>query len=952
LRSLIKSCYRFLAATVLFGLVPVQAELPPPNHHVPFPKDEQLAGFATFTTARSSSFVFLLVVCMLVLLRRRLEGGVGGGTGAGPSEGSLPVKFVRSGGGGLSPVNSSGHSKESFGSLNFPRRKTGFWFAVLPFFAAAVIAQGRQIDWYSAASATNLTSQGAVMDGTFVFELGVFAGSFVPTSSNTADWKANWRPAPGQRRAYDPLLKKYSGTILVEEAYPGFSEGKAAYVWGFNAHGDGKEWILFRGDTWEWPAPDPLNPTPLEWQAVAANQVVVGSVMDSGTPHLMRTVRIENSEIPPSNWEEWQAVALAGEASNAPGDDPDDDGCTNLQEFVFGTDPLVAGPCAGPTIDVMDLAPYQYTRMTIPRRRDRLANLWVEVSVDLQNWFANGDPGGPFTVTFSDTTASWVVRDLTPLSPEQPRRFLRMGASLGPGNPGGEFYLDGYLGHAAPGHSLFQWAPMHPSPPTITESASSSIASPQIIDPTVGPSGTWDAAKLAQCGARGADWYRRGNPYMEFRGVTNGGIYGSLLFDTNASEIEFVFNAISVGRRFFLYVDGQLATPLPGKLTTGGAFQPRYMKIDFGSSAMRRIMIPCPYLGFYELRTNAGASVTPVASPRCIVAGDSFTEGTGSNPALGFASLLAHKFGWDVWASGLGGTGYVRTNGSRTNLLDRLNTDIIAHSPDILIYAMGINDFADPMVGANAAACYDAVAAALPNCRQIVMGPFWPNAPYSASAKTVANRAAIKAEAEARKIPFVDLHESDTAAWITTANKQTYHPNVNVAGTPTVTAGAVTAISTAGGGVFGQVPNVEITGGGGTGATATATTTGRLVGATLIEGGGGYTTASVTVGGDGSGGAFTATLSEGRITGLTLTNEGSGYTYPPPITITGDGRGAFALVGWGLKVTAMNVTNGGSGYTSPPTVKCSPADATHPPMQGHIYYAERLAYELQRLRNP
>jgi hypothetical protein len=48
----------------------------------------------------------------------------------------------------------------------------------------------------------------------------------------------------------------------------------------------------------------------------------------------------------------------------------------------------------------------------------------------------------------------------------------------------------------------------------------------------------------------------------------------------------------------------------------------------------------------------------------------------------------------------------------------------------------------------------------------------------------------------------------------------------------------------------------------------------------------------------------------------------------------------------------MNVTNGGSGYTSPPTVKCSPADATHPPMQGHIYYAERLAYALETLQTP
>jgi hypothetical protein len=168
----------------------------------------------------------------------------------------------------------------------------------------------------------------------------------------------------------------------------------------------------------------------LQWQADQANQFIVGSVIPSGTPHLMRTARIENSELPPTTWAEWQAVALAGETENSPGDDPDGDGSTNLLEFVFGTDPRVAGPPAKPTFDLMPIAPDKFARLTIPRRRDRLANLRVEVSVDLQNWFDNGDPGGPFTTTVSDTATSWVVRDLTPVSPGQPRRFLRLGVSL------------------------------------------------------------------------------------------------------------------------------------------------------------------------------------------------------------------------------------------------------------------------------------------------------------------------------------------------------------------------------------------------------------------------------------------------------------------------------------------------------------------------------------------
>jgi hypothetical protein len=218
----------------------------------------------------------------------------------------------------------------------------------------------------------------------------------------------------------------------------------------------------------------------------------------------------------------------------------------------------------------------------------------------------------------------------------------------------------------------------------------------------------------------------------------------------------------------------------------------------------------------------------------------------------------------------------------------------------------------------------------------------------------VANRAAIKAEAEARKIPFIDLGETDATAWIAAGNKQTYHPTSGVIGTGVLSGEVVTSISHNTGGVYGVVPSAVISGGGGSGATASVTANGRLVSATVIDGGTGYTTAGVTVGGDGTGAQFTASVSGGRVTHLTLVNKGSGYTYPPPITIDGDGSGAIALSGWGYEVTAITVTNGGSGYTSPPSVSMNvpTSDGTHPNLGGHVYYAERLAYELQRLRNP
>lgn len=55
----------------------------------------------------------------------------------------------------------------------------------------------------------------------------------------------------------------------------------------------------------------------------------------------------------------------------------------------------------------------------------------------------------------------------------------------------------------------------------------------------------------------------------------------------------------------------------------------------------------------------------------------------------------------------------------------------------------------------------------------------------------------------------------------------------------------------------------------------------------------GYTTATVTItGGNGTGATASATVAGGQVTAITLTNAGSGYTTSPTVTITGDGSSA------------------------------------------------------------
>jgi hypothetical protein len=128
-------------------------------------------------------------------------------------------------------------------------------------------------------------------------------------------------------------------------------------------------------------------------------------------------------------------------------------------------------------------------------------------------------------------------------------------------------------------------------------------------------------------------------------------------------------------------------------------------------------------------------------------------------------------------------------------------------------------------------------------------------------------------------------------------------------------------------------PTVALTGGGGTGATATATLVGAgLSGITVASAGSGYSTApTVTItGGGGTGATATATVSGGAITGFTVTAAGSGYTSPPTVGLSGGGGtgGAGTAAVTASAVASVTVTNPGSGYTSAPTVAFSGGGGT------------------------
>ncbi len=277
----------------------------------------------------------------------------------------------------------------------------------------SVLADGSLI-WNSSANAVNRTSTDALMDGGFRFQLGVFQGSFVPTTGNKDLWSQNWVAA--RHLPYLVASSNYSDNFLGFLLPPHITAGKATYVWGFKGDPSSSEWILFRASDWNWPAFDNAL-IQFRWRANAATPIL-GQINSGGSPFLMKSAAVSNVAPPPVTWSQWVVTDLAGVSENGETDDPDDDGTPNLLEFVFGTSPTTANAPTATPVSLVD----GHLVITIPRRIDRPANLVVEVSGDMETWVS----GPTQTEVLSSGLSSMVVRDLTPYNPLNPQRFMRL----------------------------------------------------------------------------------------------------------------------------------------------------------------------------------------------------------------------------------------------------------------------------------------------------------------------------------------------------------------------------------------------------------------------------------------------------------------------------------------------------------------------------------------------
>ena len=282
--------------------------------------------------------------------------------------------------------------------------------------ACLAAAHGNTLQWFSDSLENNIDSTGQPMDTGFEFQLGVFAAGFEPSAANITTWLSHWNTADSTQ--YNTVQKRYAEVHIIEDNTTPFLPNAKAWVFGRRTSETGSEWILFRKGNWLWPEfdPDSIFPILFDWNAKDADIFVIGTIHSSGSPFLMKSASVRS-------YAQWQSAHLAGEPLNGPHDDPDLDGTPNLLEFTFGTSPTAANaPVATPVV----LDENGHPIITIPRRIDHLANYLVEVSGNLVDW----ESGPAHTEILQNDATALVVRDLTPLSPSNPKRFIRLKVTL------------------------------------------------------------------------------------------------------------------------------------------------------------------------------------------------------------------------------------------------------------------------------------------------------------------------------------------------------------------------------------------------------------------------------------------------------------------------------------------------------------------------------------------
>lgn len=216
-----------------------------------------------------------------------------------------------------------------------------------------------------------------------------------------------------------------------------------------------------------------------------------------------------------------------------------------------------------------------------------------------------------------------------------------------------------------------------------------------------------------------------------------------------------------------------------------------FLNISFAAPGTYRVdIIGDNILNTFRIGSMFGLSATDTIAPapirggrRIIIMGDSIPAATGAGAqALGYPQAFAEYMGWDdVWPSGDGGTGLVNP-GASVNYQARVQSDVIAFSPDEVIITGFTNDLAQTpvRVGQALVLLIQTILNALPNCRITFFGPYASFGvgnqggsnianPNNVNGLYVANRSACQAAVASFNSPMVQMIDPTTMQFYSTS---------------------------------------------------------------------------------------------------------------------------------------------------------------------------------------
>lgn len=267
-----------------------------------------------------------------------------------------------------------------------------------------------------------------------------------------------------------------------------------------------------------------------------------------------------------------------------------------------------------------------------------------------------------------------------------------------------------------------------PSPPTVSQT-------------TTAPPALTKVFNTAQFAAGALDFFG-GAPYTPFGSVVRARIGGGF----SGSRMDTVFEGTSLC--FYLEDNSSPASAMLFRLLAGDADSNTmqyvgssgsptvfttanglYVALTFPTSGVYRVAVERQYAaGVQGLLVEPTSQAWRPYQPHitALVVGDSYTGGTGSSVyGNSWEYVLGRELGWDIWANGVGGSGYL----AGVPFSDSTRTALLSLKPfDAVVIAGGINDAGatyGPNVQAAAAAYFATVRSLVPDALIVVLGA-WP----------------------------------------------------------------------------------------------------------------------------------------------------------------------------------------------------------------------------------